>query len=180
MTTLADAIANPGSVTLTGAANGAKLDTILAAVDGLEALATTLNGYVDQLEGYTDALETLIGSTNTKLDSLITQGSSSAAVPVAMVDEYETVAASQTDQVLGATGATGDRLSGLLIQPGTTSPGTVVLKDGSTTIYTFPGGASSVATLIPFTVPVGLKSVSGAWKVTTGANVTVIGIGDFT
>ena len=63
MTTLADAIANPASITLNSAA-------ILAAVDGLEALATTLNGYVDQLEGYPDTLETLIGATNTKLDTL--------------------------------------------------------------------------------------------------------------
>jgi hypothetical protein len=173
MTTLADAIANPASVTLNGPA-------ILAAVDGLEALATTLNGYVDQLEGYTDTLETLIASTNTKLDSLITQGASTVAVPVAMADEYETVVASATDQVIGATGATGDRLAGILINPATTSPGNVIIKDGSTTIYTFAGGASSVSNLATIPVPLGIKSVSGAWKITTGANVSVIAIGDFT
>lgn len=40
--------------------------------DGLEALATTLNGLVDQLEGYVDGLETLVTSSNTKLDTLAT------------------------------------------------------------------------------------------------------------
>lgn len=94
--------------------------------------------------------------------------------------QYETVAASQTAQVLGATGATGDVLDGLLIIPATTSPGLVTILDGSTSIPVFVGGASSVSTLIPFYVPVGLKSVSGPWKVTTGANVSVLPAGAFT
>jgi hypothetical protein len=94
--------------------------------------------------------------------------------------EYEAVAASQTDQILGATGAIGDYLSHLIIQPGTTSPGNVILKDGSTTIYTFPGGASSVATLDPITLPLGVYCTGAGWKVTTGANVTVVGAGNFT
>lgn len=94
--------------------------------------------------------------------------------------EYETVAASQTAQALGATGATGDLLNGLLIIPATTSPGVVTVLDNATSIPVFVGGASSVSTLIPFFVPLGIKSVSGAWKVTTGASVSVIAVGDFT
>lgn len=94
---------------------------------------------------------------------------------------YETVAASQTDQALGATGATGDYLAGLLIVPATTSPGAVSIKDGAgSSITVFTGGASSVTSLVPFTVPLGMLSGSGAWKVTTGANVSVIGVGKFT
>lgn len=93
---------------------------------------------------------------------------------------YEAVAAGQTDQVLGATGAIGDYLAAILIQPGTTSPGAVVVKDGVTTIWTFPGGASSVGALYPFPVPFGIKSVNGAWTVTTGADVTVLASGSFT
>ena len=42
--------------------------------------------------------------------------------------EYETVAASQTAQVLGATGATGYYLAGLLVVPATTSPGVVTMS----------------------------------------------------
>lgn len=93
---------------------------------------------------------------------------------------YETVAASQTAQVLGGPGAAGDYLTGVLVIPGTTSPGNVLLLDGATSITLFAGGASSVSNLVPFFVPLGMRSVSGAWKLTTGANVTCIGIGDFT
>jgi hypothetical protein len=60
-----------------------------------------------------------------KLDTLNTAVASTAPALIAQADEYETVAASQTDQVLGATGATGDRIAGFLINPATTSPGTV-------------------------------------------------------
>lgn len=95
--------------------------------------------------------------------------------------DYETVAASQTDQVLGATGAAGDYLSALLIIPATTSPGAVQIKDGAgSAITVFTGGASSVSNLVPFTIPLGMLSTSGAWKITTGANVSAVGIGSFT
>lgn len=92
--------------------------------------------------------------------------------------EYETVAASQTDQALGATGAAGDYLSHIVIQPATTGAGTVTVKDGSTVIFTFTSG--TLADLRPITVPFGAVSASGAWKITTGTNVSVIAIGDFT
>src|SRR5215217_2406319 len=63
--------------------------------------------------------------------------------------EYETVAASATDQALGATGATGDYLSGVLVVPATTSPGAVSIKDGAgSAITVFTGGASSVSNLV--------------------------------
>jgi hypothetical protein len=94
--------------------------------------------------------------------------------------EYETVAAGQTAQVLGATGATGDYLSGILVIPATTSPGVVTLLDNATSIPVFVGGASSVSNLVPFLIPLGIFSVSGAFKITTGTNVSCIGIGNFT
>jgi hypothetical protein len=49
-----------------------------------------------------------------------------------MPHEYEDVAASQTDQVIGsgATG-TGQHLSHVIVFPATTSPGAVTLKDGA-------------------------------------------------
>ena len=94
--------------------------------------------------------------------------------------DYETVAASQTAQALGPNGAAGDQIQGLLIVPATTSPGAVTLIDGATAITLFPGGASSVSSLAPFFAPLGCKSQNGAWKVTTGANVSVIAVGRFT
>lgn len=96
-------------------------------------------------------------------------------------DNYEPIAASATDQVIGPTGAVGDYLTGLLIVPATTSPGAVSIKDGSgSSITVFTGGASSVSDLKPFFVYHGFRSTSGAWKVTTGANVSAIASGIFT
>jgi hypothetical protein len=93
--------------------------------------------------------------------------------------DYETVAASQTNQALGATGAVGDYLSGVLIVPATTSPGAVIIKDGANAAITiFTGGATSVSNLVPFFVPLGIVSGNGAWQVTTGANVSAIGVGN--
>lgn len=96
--------------------------------------------------------------------------------------EYETVAASQTDQALGATGAIGDYLLGVLIVPGTSAAGAVSIKDGGgSSISIFAGGATTaLPTLAPFFVPLGIYSTAGAWSVTTGANVTAIGVGNFT
>lgn len=94
--------------------------------------------------------------------------------------KYETVAASATDQVLGGAGAAGDYIERLVIVPETTSPGAVSIKDGSGTgITVFTGGATSVGSLAPIVVNLGVKSSGGAWKVTTGTNVSVIAIGDF-
>ena len=93
---------------------------------------------------------------------------------------YETVAASQTAQALGATGRAGDLLHGLLIVPANTSPGAVAIKDGADAAITvFTGGATSVDDLTPMVVDIDAKSASGAWKITTGANISVIAVGDF-
>ena len=94
-------------------------------------------------------------------------------------DTYNTVAASQTTQALtgGSGGTTGDYLSHCVIQPITTAAGTVIIYDNSTAIFTFTAG--TLSNLVPFTIPVGAVSVSGAWKVTTGANETVTCVGKF-
>ena len=94
---------------------------------------------------------------------------------------YQTIAASQTAQVLQtSTGATGDYLSHCTIVPATTAPGVVTILDNATAIYSYPGGGTTaLLSLIPFTIPVGAVSTSGAWKVTTGANVSVVCVGKF-
>lgn len=93
---------------------------------------------------------------------------------------YQAVAQSESANTLGATGATGDYLEGLLIIPGNTSPGNVSILDNATSIQVFVGGVNAITTTIPFFIPVGSVSVSGAWKVTTGANVSVLASGRFT
>lgn len=96
--------------------------------------------------------------------------------------DYEPVAASQTDQILGATGAVGDYLSHLLIIPATTGAGNVSIKDGNgSSISVFVSG--TLPSLVPFVVPWGgacVNSTTPGWKVTTGANVSAVGFGNFT
>lgn len=93
--------------------------------------------------------------------------------------QYETVAASQTAQVLGGTGGVGDYLDRLIIVPASVSPGVVTLLDDATSIAIFAGGSNSLTELKPIVVPIKARSASGAWKITTGANVSVIAVGNF-
>lgn len=94
--------------------------------------------------------------------------------------EYETVAASQTAQVLGATGQADDWLEGLLVIPAIVACGLVTVLDGATSIPVFVGGGTTaLVDAKPFWIPIKAKCVT-AWKVTTGASVSVIGVGNFT
>ena len=90
---------------------------------------------------------------------------------------YETVAASQTAQVLGGTGAKGDYLHRLIISVNTVATATVTVLDGSTSIPLLTGSA----TLVPgvYSVEMNMAAATGPWKVTTGAGATVIGVGIF-
>lgn len=89
---------------------------------------------------------------------------------------YETVAASQTDQVLGTTGGHGDYLEKLIITVATAATGTVSIKDGAGSAIPITAANTPIGVYV---VPLGLFSGSGAWKVTTGAGATVVGIGIF-
>lgn len=120
--------------------------------------------------------------TNTNTNGQATPGNSSPVVQAGLA--YETIAASQTGQALGATGGTGDFLSHCVIYPTSTSPGVVTVFDSTSSatnnVITFPGGSSSVSNLVPISIPVGAFSINGAWKVTTGANLVAICYGRFT
>ena len=93
--------------------------------------------------------------------------------------DFETVAASQTDQVMGAVGAVGDRIERLIITSNTAASATVTLKDGAGASMPLLVG-SATTPLGVFTVQLGIYSVNGAWLVTTGAGATVVAIGRFT
>lgn len=97
---------------------------------------------------------------------------------------YQAVAASQTATVLqSSTGATGDYISHCKIYPTSTSPGVVTVFDNTNTaansVVLFPGGSSSLSNLATIVEVVGAISRNGAWKVTTGANVSVVCFGSF-
>jgi hypothetical protein len=91
--------------------------------------------------------------------------------------QYETVAASQTGQVLGGTGATGDYIHRLVISVVTVATANVTIIDGSTSIVILTGAA----TLVPgvYSVEVNAVSRTGAWSITTGAGATVVAVGVF-
>lgn len=91
--------------------------------------------------------------------------------------QYETVAVSQTGQVLGGTGAVGDYLHRLIIQVITVATASVTIIDGATSIVVLTGAAGLVAGV--YSVECNMRSASGAWSVTTGAGATVIGVGVF-
>lgn len=93
---------------------------------------------------------------------------------------YEEVAASQSDQIMGATGAVGDWLERVVISVNTAATGTCSIKDGN--------GASIVLTAANtpigvYSVQLGMKAKNATtpgWKLTTGAGVTAFGVGEFT
>lgn len=92
---------------------------------------------------------------------------------------WQTVAVSQTDAALGATGgAAGDYLESLTLTVATAATAAVSIKDGSGSAISIlpnsPGGGIGV-----YHVPLGMASKAGAWKITTGAGVTVIAHGRF-
>jgi len=120
-------------------------------------------------DGYPVNLKTLISGENQSLNVLeVIDG----------VGDYETVAASQTDQVLGTSGAVGDYLGKLICVVATAATAQVQIKDGSGSAITVfpnsPGGGIGT-----YTILVGAKCTGLGWKVTTGAGVSVIAVGAF-
>jgi hypothetical protein len=94
-------------------------------------------------------------------------------------EHYETVAASQTDQVLGKDGAAGDYLDTLTCVVGTAATSAVSIKDGSgAAIAVLPNAVGGgIGTYV---IRIAAASKAGPWSVTTGAGVTVIASGTFT
>ena len=88
---------------------------------------------------------------------------------------YETVAASQTAQVLGGSGAVGDTIIRLIVTVNTAATSTVAILDNATSIAIMP----AVTPVGVYSIDLGVQSVSGPWKVTTGAGATVVAVGNF-
>jgi hypothetical protein len=90
--------------------------------------------------------------------------------------DYETVAASQTDQVLGTAGAVGDLLERLVVSVATAATGTVSIKDGAGSAIPITAANTPIGV---YSVNIGAKTTGGAWSVTTGAGATVVAVGKF-
>ena len=89
---------------------------------------------------------------------------------------YEHTANSQTLAILGTTGAIGDYLHRMVITVNATATSTLVITDG-----TF------VHTIVRANTPIGVYSIEmnaisqqTGWKLTTGAGVEVMSMGNFT
>ena len=95
---------------------------------------------------------------------------------------YEHVAASQTAQVLGTTGAVGDYLHRIVCTVTTGATGNDVIVDGSGAGILTHTIVPASASLVPGVYNVELNAVSanGAWKITPGAGVEVMALGIFT
>ena len=91
--------------------------------------------------------------------------------------QYEHVAVSQTAQVLGGTGATGDYIQRLLCTVSTAATGNVIIIDGAfshTILPASPGGGIG-----QYNIEMNVISRNGPWKITTGAGVEVLAVGIF-
>lgn len=91
--------------------------------------------------------------------------------------QYELVAANQANQIMGSAGATGDTIDGIWIFPTTTTPGVVTVLDDAVQVWSMSG--VTLNSTMPIFVPLNLRSVNGAWKVTTGASVSVLAFGQW-
>jgi len=83
---------------------------------------------------------------------------------------YETVAASQTAQVMGTTGAAGDFLHAVTC---TATTSTIAILDGATTIITITPAAVGDTFIFDWTA-------TTAWKITTAAGTSCVVSGSFT
>jgi hypothetical protein len=95
---------------------------------------------------------------------------------------YKTVAASQTDFILGATGAIGDYLEGILCVVATAATSQVSVRDGNAASFVVLPNAVGPG-IGSYYIPLGLKAVNvttPGWKITTAAGVTVVATGTFT
>ena len=90
---------------------------------------------------------------------------------------YETIAVSQTGQILGTTGATGDFLHRLIIEVITVATASVTLLDDTGSMVVLTGGANLLEGV--YSIEFNMTSLNGAWSVTTGAGATVIAVGRF-
>ena len=91
--------------------------------------------------------------------------------------QYETVAAGQSLQMLGGSGAAGDYLHSLIVTVNTATTSGVTITDGAVNIAVVPANvASGVGVIV---LPMNMASLSSGWKVTTGAGVQLIAVGIF-
>jgi hypothetical protein len=166
-------------VKLTWGPDGTANDTDVASGKPVPAQIRTATGTAQTYgSGASDAGTQRVTIGTDQLGSLVNN-----SVPVITGGfEYETVAVSQTDQIMGATGAVGDYLDCLLCVVATAATSQVQIKDGNgSAITVLPNAVGAGVGVYP--IPIGLRCINATtpgWKITTAAGVTVLASGDFT
>lgn len=91
--------------------------------------------------------------------------------------KYEAVGTSASAQVMGAAGSVGDVFLRLIVSVSTSGAnGTCSITDGSDSAIPIVPASTPIGVYI---VELGMRSTSGAWKVTTGSAATALAIGYF-
>jgi hypothetical protein len=101
-----------------------------------------------------------------------------SGVPQPYEYQYEHVAAGQTAQVLGGTGAVGDYLHRIICTVSTAATGNVILLDGAGVSHTVLPALCGTGINV-YNIEVNAISKFGSWRITTGAGVEVIAVGIF-
>lgn len=94
--------------------------------------------------------------------------------------DYEAVAVSQTDQILGPNGRLGDQLERIIVTVAVAATGTCSIKDGNGADIPITAANTPIGV---YSVPIGAvakNATTPGWKVTTGAGATALGVGRFT
>ena len=125
-----------------------------------------MNGRVEELDTvYPDGTVIRGGRYDTRGNMKVSLGSllsyedkENGVARVEQQMDYETVAASQTGQVLGASGAAGDLLARLVLVVTTAATAAVSILDGATSIQVFPN--SPCGGIGTYTIPLDLVPVA--------------------
>lgn len=93
--------------------------------------------------------------------------------------DYEIVPVSST-QTLGPVGGAGDQIERLIITVITAATGTVRIQDGAASTVGYADITQANTPIGVYSVDLGgVRSVRGAWNVTTGAGASVMAVGSF-
>ena len=116
------------------------------------------------------------GSTETVL-SVNTSGQVSTTLPAF---DPEEIAASATDQTMGATGATGDYLDHCTVTVVTSATGTFGIEDGSNTSFDNISITAANTPIGVYNIDIRAEATTVAgWEITTGAGATAVCYGFF-
>lgn len=87
----------------------------------------------------------------------------------------------ETTAILGTTGGIGDYIEAITFAPQSLDPQDLNIQDGDDEVIPlFIGGTGSVTSLVPITIPLGIKSRRGPWTLITGHGVVATAFGSFT